>query len=71
MSSAAAATLTAGIAQAQTPAKAPAAPPTPSIVRGVVTAMDATSISVKPDKGAVQKVGLTPNWSVAGRPSSG
>ena len=62
---AAAAALTAGIAQAQTPAKAPAAPPTPSIVRGVVTAMDATSISVKPDKGAVQKVGLTPNWSVA------
>ena len=62
---AAAATLTAGIAQAQTTAKAPAAPPTPSIVRGVVTAMDATSISVKPDKGAVQKVGLTPNWSVA------
>ena len=54
----AALTLAAGAAFAQAPAA-------PSVVRGVVTAMDASSITVKPAKGAVQKVGLTPNWSVA------
>lgn len=54
----AAMTLASGAAQAQTPAA-------PSVVRGVVTAVDAGSISVKGDKGAVQKVGLTPTWSVA------
>ena len=53
-----AATLVAGAACAQAPAA-------PSVVRGVVTAMDAASITVKGDRGAVQKVGLTPNWSVA------
>ncbi len=53
-----AATLVAGAAYAQAPAA-------PSVVRGVVTAMDAQSITVKPEKGGVQKVGLTPNWSVA------
>lgn len=53
-----AATLVAGAAHAQAPAA-------PSVVRGVVTAMDAQSITVKPEKGGVQKVGLTPNWSVA------
>ena len=53
-----AATLVAGSAHAQAPAA-------PSVVRGVVTAMDAASITVKGDRGAVQKVGLTPNWSVA------
>ena len=53
-----AATLVAGAAYAQAPA-------VPSVVRGVVTAMDAASITVKGDRGAVQKVGLTPNWSVA------
>ena len=51
-------TLAAGVAQAQAPAA-------PNVVRGVVTALDASSISVKPAKGPVQKVGLTPNWSVA------
>jgi len=37
----------------------------PSVVRGVVTAMDAGSITVKGDKGKPQKVGLTPAWTVA------
>ena len=50
--------LAAGAAVAQTPAA-------PSVVRGVVTAMDAGSITVKGDKGKAQKVGLTPAWSVA------
>jgi hypothetical protein len=54
----AAVTLVAGAAQAQTPAA-------PSVVRGVVTAIDAGSVTVKGEKGGVQKVGLTPNWSVA------
>jgi len=53
-----AATLAAGAGQAQVPAA-------PSVVRGVVTGIDANSITVKPSKGAIQKVGLTPNWSVA------
>jgi len=55
---AAAVTLTAGAAWAQTPAG-------PMVVRGVVTAMDAGSVTVKPDKGAPTKVGLAPSWSVA------
>ena len=54
----AALTLAAGAAIAQTPAA-------PSVVRGTVTAMDAGSITVKGEKGGIQKVGLTPNWSVA------
>lgn len=54
----AAVTLSVGAASAQTPAA-------PSVVRGVVTAMDATSITVKPAKGPAQKVGLAPQWSVA------
>ena len=41
------------------------APAAPSVVRGVVTAMDASSITVKGEKGVVQKVGLAPTWSVA------
>lgn len=53
-----AATLAAGAVQAQSPVA-------PSVVRGVVTAMDAASITVRGERGAVQKVGLTPNWSVA------
>jgi len=53
-----AATLAAGAAWAQAPAA-------PTVVRGVVTAMDATSVTVKGAKGAVQKVGLAPTWSVA------
>ena len=54
----AALTLAAGAAIAQMPAA-------PSVVRGTVTAMDAGSITVKGEKGGIQKVGLTPNWSVA------
>jgi hypothetical protein len=54
----AAMTLSAGAAFAQTPAA-------PSVVRGVVTAMDATSLTVKPAKGPAQKVGLAPQWTVA------
>src|SRR5690242_14474019 len=51
-------TLAAGTAWAQAPAA-------PSVVRGVVTALAANSITVKGDKGAKTTVGLTPNWSVA------
>lgn len=58
MAVAAASVLVAGAAQAQAPAA-------PSVVRGKVTAMDASSITVKPDKGAATKVGLAPSWSVA------
>ena len=58
MAAAMAATLSAGAAWAQAPAG-------PSVVRGVVTAMDATSITVKGDKGAKTTVGLAPSWSVA------
>ena len=54
----AAVTLSAGAAWAQTPAA-------PMVVRGVVTAMDAGSVTVKPAKGAPTKVGLAPSWSVA------
>jgi hypothetical protein len=54
---AAAVTLAAGAAWAQAPAA-------PSVVRGTVTAMDASSLTVKGAKG-VQKVALTPNWTVA------
>ena len=54
----AALSLAAGTALAQAPAA-------PSVVRGTVTAMDAGSITVKGEKGGSQKVGLTPNWSVA------
>ena len=54
---AAAATLAAGSALAQAPAG-------PAVVRGVVKAMDASSLTVKGDKG-LQKVALTPSWSVA------
>ena len=54
---AAAVTLVAGSAWAQAPAA-------PSVVRGTVTAMDASSLTVKGAKG-VQKVALTPTWSVA------
>ena len=55
---AAAVTLAAGAASAQAPAA-------PSVVRGTVTAMDASSLTVKGEKGGVTKVALTPNWSVA------
>ena len=55
---AAAVTLAAGAASAQAPAA-------PSVVRGTVTAMDASSLTVKGEKGGVTKVALSPNWSVS------
>jgi len=54
---AAAVTLAASAAVAQAPAA-------PSVVRGTVTAMDASSLTVKGPKGST-KVTLTPNWTVA------
>jgi hypothetical protein len=54
-----AATLAAGAVSAQPPAAGP------MVVRGVVTAMDASSLTVKGDKGVKQTVGLAPSWSVA------
>ena len=53
----AAASLVAGGAWAQAPAA-------PSVVRGTVTAMDASSLTVKGQKG-VTKVALAPTWTVA------
>ena len=53
--------LAATAASAQTP---PAAPPTPTVVRGTVTAMTDTQLTLKTDKGP-QTVGLTPTWTVA------
>jgi hypothetical protein len=45
-------------------AQPPATPPTPTVVRGAVTAMTDTQLTVKTDKGP-QIVTLTPSWSVA------
>jgi hypothetical protein len=45
-------------------AQPPATPPTPTVVRGTVTAMTDASLTVKTDKGP-QVVGLTPTWTVA------
>jgi hypothetical protein len=42
----------------------PATPPAPTVVRGTVTALTDTSVTVKTDKGPAV-VGLAPNWSVA------
>lgn len=55
---AAAVSLAAGAATAQAPAA-------PSVVRGTVTAMDASSLTVKGQKGGVTKVALAPTWTVA------
>lgn len=55
---AAAVTLMAGPAWAQAPAA-------PSVVRGTVTAMDASSLTVKGEKGGTTKVALAPAWTVA------
>jgi hypothetical protein len=55
----AALTLTTTAALAQ-----PATPPTPTVVRGTVTAMTDASLTVKTDKGP-QTVALMANWSVA------
>jgi len=52
------ATLSAGAAWAQAPAG-------PMVVRGVVSAMDAGSLTVKGAKGAKTTVGLAPTWTVA------
>src|SRR5581483_4146838 len=57
MAAAAAATLWAGLAQAQPAGSAQPPAAGPSVVRGVVTKIDDTSITVKGDKG-LQKVGL-------------
>jgi len=48
-----------GAASAQTPA-----PPAPTVVRGTVTALTDSSMTVKTSKGP-QTVGLSPSWSVA------
>jgi hypothetical protein len=53
----AALTLAAGGAFAQAPT--PATPPTPTVVRGTITAMTDTSLTVKTDKGP-QVVSLIP-----------
>ncbi|MFL5294951.1 MAG: hypothetical protein ACJ798_01085 [Phenylobacterium sp.] len=45
-------------------AQAPATPPAPTVVRGTVTAMTDTQLTLKTDKGP-QVVNLTPTWSVA------
>ena len=42
----------------------PANPPAPTVVRGTVTAMTPTSLTLKTDKGS-ETVGLTPSWNVA------
>ncbi|MDB5428609.1 MAG: hypothetical protein JWR43_2584 [Phenylobacterium sp.] len=54
--------LSAAATLAQTPA--PATPPTPTVVRGTVSAMTDASLTVKTDKGP-QVVGLAPTWTVA------
>jgi hypothetical protein len=54
--------LSASAALAQTPA--PANPPAPTVVRGTVSALTDTSMTVKTNKGP-QVVGLTPTWTVA------
>ena len=54
--------LSAATTLAQTPA--PATPPTPTVVRGTVSAMTDASLTVKTDKGP-QVVGLAPTWTVA------
>lgn len=48
----------AGAAVAQTP-------PTPSVVRGKVAALSGTALTVKPARGPVQTITLTPNWAVS------
>jgi hypothetical protein len=53
---AAVAVLAAGAAQAQM---------APKMVRGTVSAMDASSVTVTSDKGVAQQVALTPTWTVA------
>jgi hypothetical protein len=53
----------AGVAHAQTPAPA-ANPPPPTVVRGTVTAVTPTQLTVKTDKGP-ETVNLTPSWNVA------
>jgi hypothetical protein len=67
-SGAAALFLLAGAAAAPkpTPTRAPAAtPPGPTVVRGKVTALADNVITVKPAKGALEKVTLAPTWTVA------
>jgi hypothetical protein len=47
-----------GAAAAQTPSA-------PSVLRGKVAALSGNTLTVKPDRGAVQTVTLTPNWAVS------
>src|SRR5512140_858068 len=57
--------LSATAALAQTPAASPTAPAgPPPIVRGKITAMSDTQLTVKTDKGP-QVVNLAPTWTVA------
>jgi hypothetical protein len=51
----------AAVAHAQTP---PANPPAPTVVRGTVTAMTPTQLTVKTEKGS-ETVSLAPSWNVA------
>jgi hypothetical protein len=62
---AAAILLAASAAAAQTPAASPAAPPTPTVVRGKVVALADNVLTVKPERGAEEKIALAPTWSVA------
>ena len=55
------ASATAAVAQAPAPA---GPPPAPTVVRGTVSALTETSMTVKTDKGP-QVVGLAPTWTVA------
>jgi hypothetical protein len=44
---------------------APGTPPAPTVVRGKVTALEGTTLTVRTDKGTVQQIALAPAWSVA------
>lgn len=64
MMKSAAAALAALALSATAAAAQPAAPPAPTVVRGTVTALSDSSMTVKTDKGP-QVVGLAPSWTVA------
>jgi len=49
-----------GVAQAQGPT-----PPGPTVVRGKVISLTGDVLTVKPEKGAPEKVALSPTWTVA------
>ena len=56
--------LSATAALAQAPAAPATPPPAPTVVRGAVTAMTDTQLTIKTDKGP-EVVNLTPSWTVA------